>query len=52
LRFPFRLFGYVLMSNHFHLLLQPEAGQSISRGENWRGKLVSVHFLAHGRVWR
>jgi putative transposase len=31
LRYPFDLFGYALMSNHFHLLLQPGAGQSISR---------------------
>jgi putative transposase len=31
LRYPFALFGYALMSNHFHLLLQPAAGQSISR---------------------
>src|SRR5271154_3456165 len=31
LRYPFTLFGYALMSNHFHLLLQPEVGQSISR---------------------
>jgi REP element-mobilizing transposase RayT len=30
-RYPFRLFGYCLMSNHFHLLLRPEPGQSISR---------------------
>ena len=30
-RYPFRLFGYCLMPNHFHLLLQPERGQSISR---------------------
>jgi putative transposase len=30
-RYPFRLFGYCLMSNHFHLLLRPETGQSISR---------------------
>src|SRR5260370_5899515 len=30
-RYPFRLFGYCLMTNHFHLLLSPEAGQSISR---------------------
>ena len=30
-RYPFRLFGYCLMTNHFHLLLRPEAGQSISR---------------------
>ena len=30
-RYPFKLFGYCLMTNHFHLVLQPEAGQSISR---------------------
>ena len=30
-RYPFRLYGYCLMSNHFHLLLRPERGQSISR---------------------
>jgi putative transposase len=30
-RYPFRLYGYCLMTNHFHLLLAPEAGQSLSR---------------------
>ena len=30
-RYPFRLFGYCLMTNHFHLLLSPERGQSVSR---------------------
>src|SRR5438445_8140977 len=30
-RYPFRLFGYCLMTNHFHLLIRPEPGQSISR---------------------
>jgi putative transposase len=30
-RYPFRLFGYCLMTNHFHLLLSPDHGQSISR---------------------
>ena len=30
-RYGFRLFGYCLMTNHFHLLVQPEPGQSISR---------------------
>jgi putative transposase len=30
-RYPFRLFGYCLMTNHFHLLLGPEPGQSVSR---------------------
>ncbi len=30
-RYPFRLYGYCLMSNHFHLLLAPEDGVRISR---------------------
>src|SRR5947209_18377698 len=30
-RYPFALFGYCLMPNHFHLLIQPGDGQSISR---------------------
>ena len=30
-RYPFRLYGYCLMTNHFHLLLAPGDGQSISR---------------------
>jgi transposase len=30
-RYPLRLFGYCLMTNHFHLLLRPGDGQSISR---------------------
>jgi putative transposase len=31
LRYPFGLLGYCLMTNHFHLLLRPGPGQSISR---------------------
>jgi len=30
-RYPFRLFAYCLMTNHFHLVIQPEDGQAISR---------------------
>jgi putative transposase len=30
-RYPFRLYAYCLMKNHFHLVLEPAAGQSISR---------------------
>ena len=30
-RYPFRLYGYCLMTNHFHLLLAPLEGLSISR---------------------
>src|SRR5271154_3815017 len=56
LRYPFALFGYALMTNHFHLLLQPQAGQSISRilqsltvAHTWR-----YHRRHHsvGHVWQ
>jgi putative transposase len=30
-RYPFRLYGYCLMSDQFHPLLEPEASQNISR---------------------
>jgi putative transposase len=30
-RYPFRLYAYCLMGSHFHLVLEPQAGQSISR---------------------
>ncbi len=30
-RYPFALFAYALMRNHFHLVLRPGPGQSISR---------------------
>jgi putative transposase len=30
-RYPFQLYGYCLLPNHFHLLLAPATGQSISR---------------------
>jgi putative transposase len=42
-RYPFRLFGYCLMTNHFRLLLAPETGQSISR---------ILQSLAVAHTWR
>ena len=30
-RYPFRLYAYCLMNNHFHLVVEPGSGQSISR---------------------
>jgi putative transposase len=56
LRYPFALFGYALLHNHFHLLLRPEPGQSISRilqsltvAHTWR-----YHRRHHsvGHVWQ
>src|SRR6266446_6501445 len=55
-RYPFRLYGYCLMTNHFHLLLAPEAGQSISRilqsltvAHTWR---YHRRHASVGHVWQ
>src|SRR5262245_48520129 len=55
-RYPFELFGYALMGNHFHLLLQPEPGQSISRilqsltvAHTWR---YHRRYRSVGHVWQ
>jgi putative transposase len=42
-RYPFQLYGYCLLTNHFHLLLAPAPGQSISR-------IVQSLTVAH--TWR
>jgi putative transposase len=55
-RYPFRLLGYCLMTNHFHLLLRPERGQSISRilqsltvAHTWR---YHKRHRSSGHVWQ
>jgi putative transposase len=55
-RYPFRLLGYCLMTNHFHLLLRPEPGQSISRilqsltvAHTWR---YHRRHRTSGHVWQ
>jgi REP-associated tyrosine transposase len=55
-RYPFRLFGYCLMTNHFHLLLCPAPGQSISRilqsltvAHTWR---YHKRHRSVGHVWQ
>jgi putative transposase len=55
-RYPFALFGYALMRNHFHLVVRPEPGQSISRilqsltvAHTWR---YHRRHQSVGDVWR
>ena len=55
-RYPFALFGYCLMSNHFHLLPKPGSGQSISRilqslsvAHTWR---YHKRHRTSGHVWQ
>ena len=56
LRYPFRLYGYCVMSNHFHLLLRTEPGISISRvlqsltiAQTWR---YHKRHRSVGHVWQ
>lgn len=55
-RKPFALYGYCLLNNHFHLLLRPLAGTSISR--IMQSLLVShteryhKHHRSSGHVWQ
>jgi putative transposase len=55
-RYPFRLIGYCVMTNHFHLLLRPETGSSISRilqsltvAHTWR---YHKRHRTSGHVWQ
>ena len=55
-RYPFQLYGYCLMNNHFHLLLRPEPGQAVSRIMQ---SLTIAHTWRHhklrqsvGHVWQ
>jgi putative transposase len=55
-RYPFALFGYCLMSNHFHLLIKPDSGESISRilqslsvAHTWR---YHKRHRTSGHVWQ
>jgi putative transposase len=55
-RYPFRLYAYCLLDNHFHLVLEPAAGQSISRivqsltvAHTWHYHKASA---TSGHVWQ
>ena len=55
-RKPFELYGYCLLNNHFHLLLRPTGGATISR--IMQSLLVSHtqryhrHYRSGGHVWQ
>jgi putative transposase len=55
-RYPFELFGYCLMPDHFHLLLKPAPGQSISRIVQSltvaQGAQYHRHHGTSGHVWQ
>jgi putative transposase len=50
-RYPFHLYGYCLMTNHFHLLLQPADGVAVSRVLQSLTVAPTCHYHeAHGTV--
>lgn len=55
-RYPFDLYAYCLMHNHFHLVLAPHAGQSISRIVQSLTVAHTWHFhrrrSSSGHVWQ
>src|SRR6266852_6046206 len=49
-RFPFRLFAYCLMTNHFYLVLAAEPGQEISRSHDRHGGGAGMVRLARSKT--
>lgn len=48
-RVPMRILGYVLMPNHFHLVLWPHRDGDLSRWMQW---LLTAHVRRHHRTYR
>jgi len=55
-RYPVKIFGYCLMPNHFHMVVNPERGEELSRWMQW---LMTSHVRRHhrhyessGHVWQ
>ena len=55
-RVPVRVLAYCLMTNHFHLLLQPECGEDLSRWMQWlmtsHVRRYHMHYRSSGHVWQ
>jgi len=55
-RYGIKLFAYCLMSNHFHLLLQTEKGDELSRCMQWlmtsHVRRYHRHYGTSGHVWQ
>lgn len=46
-RYRFRVENFCVMGNHFHLMIRPEAGESLSRILQW---ILSVFAMAYNRI--
>ncbi len=56
-RYPgVKLFAYCLMANHFHLVLQPEQGNELSKWMQWlmtsHVRRYHQHYETSGHVWQ
>lgn len=55
-RYALRIGAWVLMPNHFHLLVQPEQGDELSRGMQWlmtsHVRRYHGHYRTSGHVWQ
>jgi len=55
-RLPLRILGYVLMPNHFHLVLWPRAAGDLSRWMQWlltsHVRRYHRHYHGSGHVWQ
>ncbi|HOX13581.1 MAG TPA: transposase [Spirochaetia bacterium] len=46
-KYRFRVENFCVMGNHFHLIIRPEAGESLSRILQW---ILSVFAMAYNRI--
>lgn len=46
-RYSFKIENFVIMGNHFHLIIQPAENESLSRIMQW---ILSVYAMAYNRI--
>jgi putative transposase len=55
-KFPVKVFGVCLMSNHFHLVVQPAAETTLSAFMQWwmtsHVRRYHAHYHSYGHVWQ
>ena len=55
-RYPVKVLAYCLMTNHFHLLLQPDCGDDLSKWMQWlmtsHVRRYHMHYRSSGHVWQ
>ena len=54
--YPVRIFGFCLMPNHFHLVVQPATDKALSPFMQWwmtsHVRRYHRHYRSHGHVWQ